>query len=193
MQVLSQLPLWRLRRWCRQRVTGGEVGESHSCVQEPARSRRSRTVGSFLQGNSEKSRSRVSRTSTPCATHRASVGRDSGVVYDASDNVRPLHESLQGLGEIPRFADHPVGWRCVPGMELQPGLLRRCGPVFPDAAIGHHAQELVAARPGNRPGPVSLGKIRQEGVRCLAELGLTAVRVDKDIGVDCDHRVPGSP
>ena len=161
-----RLPLWRPRRWCRQRIAGREF-------------RKQREVA-------------VTREQDIDAVRNAN-GRDSRIVYDSSDHVRPTYESLQGLIEILCFSDHPVGGRCVPGMELQPGLFRRCGVVFPDAAICHHAQELVAARPGNRPGSVALGKIRQEGMCRLAESRFAAVGVDEDIGVDRDHRVPGSP
>ena len=55
---------------------------------------------------------------------------------------------------------------------------------FPDATIRRHAQELVTARPGDRPDPVSFGEPRHETVCGIAQSRLPAMRVDEDVGVE---------
>lgn len=78
-------------------------------------------------------------------------------------------------------------------LRLLPRTLRRRGGVPPDAAVGDDAQELVAARPRDRPRPVVFGKLLHYGVCLVAHFSLSPMSVDKDVGIDRDHRAPEPP
>ncbi len=63
----------------------------------------------------------------------------------------------------------------------------------PDATVRHDAQEFVAAWPLIGPGPESFGKSGHDRVRRVTQPRLVPGRKDQQIGVNGDHRVPGSP
>ena len=107
---------------------------------------------------------------------------DAGIVDNAACNVRAAHEAAQKVHEVAGLADHSVRWRRRPRPELIPGMRRRGRFVLPDAAVGHHAQELVAARPGNRPWATAFRESDHECMRLVAGSGFAAVRVDEQVG-----------
>ena len=119
--------------------------------------------------------------------------RDACIVYDTPYNVWTSHEPFQYRGEVVSFADETHGWRLGPGFELPPSLVLIGCAVLPDAPVRDHAEKLVAAWPRNRPRGVALGEILHERTGGIAESRFAAMCIDKHVGIDGDHRVPGSP
>ena len=54
--------------------------------------------------------------------------------------------------------------------------------------MGDDGEELVQARPGQRPRRPALGQLADLGRRGPVELRVAAVRVDQDVRVDRDHK-----
>ena len=65
--------------------------------------------------------------------------RNPSVVHDGSPYSRPLNQGAQNLQKIIRLTEKAIAWRCRPGFELLPGMLRWSGCFLPDSVICHDA------------------------------------------------------
>ena len=82
-----------------------------------------------------------------------------GIVYNSSYDSGSPHKTLQNPHEVLGLTNQPHRRRGGPGGELTPRLFLTCGAVPPDARVRYHAEELVAAGPGNGPGIVAFHQI----------------------------------
>ena len=110
-------------------------------------------------GNREKSLSRVRSSSAAWATQIAAI-RASWTTPPVTPWA--LYESPEYREEIARLANQPTRGRPCPLRKLLPCTLLRGDGIAPDLPVGHHAKELVTARPRNRPCVVTLGQIPQK-------------------------------
>lgn len=76
--------------------------------------------------------------------------------------------------------------RLEPGVDLTASRVGRRGWI-PDARVSGDGQEFVDAGPGDRPGGAALCELPHAGSGALVPLGLCAVRVQENVGVDGDH------
>ena len=76
--------------------------------------------------------------------------------------------------------------RLEPGGNLIQGDVERRRRII-DARVGDDGDELVQARPGDRPARRALRQSGDAGVGAVVPEGIGAVRVDEQIGVDRDH------
>jgi len=65
--------------------------------------------------------------------------RNPSIVHDGSPYSRPLNQTPQDLQKIVGLTKKLIAWRCRPGLELLPGMLRRSGGFPPDSVICHDA------------------------------------------------------
>ena len=149
-------------------------------------------VGSLvlISGNSEKSRSRVSRASTPCAAHIAAI-RASWIMPPTTRGRCANRLRVSRKSSV--LANQSDGRRSSPRGKLPPSLLRRRGVVPPYSAVGHDAQELVAAWPRYRPDGLSLGQRSEDCRRRFVVARFAPMRVDQDVRVYRVHRSSLSP
>ena len=143
----------------------------------------------FSSGNSEKSRSRVRSASAPWATHIAAIL--------ASWTTPPYHsgathKTLQYPRKILGLTNQPYRRRGHPGSELTPRLLLTRGIIPPAARVRHHAEELIAAGPGNSPRIVAFRQTAYDRRSRIVVPRFATVRIYQQIRVNGNHRDSGS-
>lgn len=115
--------------------------------------------------------------------------RNPGVVNDAANNVRTLHEAPEDRAESAGFGDQVTGRSVCPGLELRPSVLAGCGRILPDPSVRDDADELVAAGPRYGPRSISRRQVCKQGVRGVSHADFSTVAVDQYVGVDGYHGV----
>ena len=117
-------------------------------------------------------------------------GSHSRIVNDRPANTRPLSESRKNGGEGVGLRQESDGRRLHPCSQLRPSLVRTTRGCFPDLRVRHDTEELINARPRNRPRIAPLG----EGLHELIRYGMlgrfAAMRIHKNVRV---HRDQASP
>ncbi len=192
----------RTSRQCEASATGRRlrVGEYLPLMRRLSRCERARFFVSWPPGGERIAcpKLREQREITVTSEQRRSTmgnaeRSDPGIVNHRPVHARSLDEAAQDIKEVVGLAQQSTRRRRCPRIELTPGALDRCRPVLPDAAVGYDAQELVAARPWNRPCVVAFRELAQDGARGTVDAGFPAVRVDEQISVDGDHGVSWLP
>lgn len=119
--------------------------------------------------------------------------RDTRVVHDGASHLGTANEGMERREETVGLVQQRDAGRRCPGIDLLPCLLLGTRRVLPDTRVGDHAVELIDARPRDRPGAIAFGQHAQQFMGCAVLMRFAAMRVDEDVGIDCDHLEFGSP
>src|SRR5581483_2718594 len=106
---------------------------------------------------------------------------------DRATDPRATNEAGKQRGEFVGLAQQAEPGGIEPRRELCPRLIGSTRGRLPDPYVGHYAEELIHARPGNGPRIASLTELAQQRERPRVLLRLTPVRVNEHVRVDCNH------
>ena len=115
------------------------------------------------------------------------------VVYNSPYHSGSPNKTLQYLRKVLGLANQSYRWRGGPGGELTPRLFLTRDVVPPDARVRYHAEELVAAGPGNGPGIVAFRQIAYDRRCRIVVPRFATVCIHQQIRIYGDHRELGSP
>lgn len=113
--------------------------------------------------------------------------RDMGIVDQVSGGAGAHNDSFEKLGVVHGFRQQSKRGRSKNPREIRLGAIDWNRRMI-DARMGHHTQELVDARPGNRPWNTALGHLGQESPRHLVMEAGRDLSENQNVGVDRSQR-----